>query len=148
MWVELSTGHPQIVLLARAFGFAVGHCSGCLIFRQRLSSIKGCLPPKVILPRRSFSNKDHLPPKVVFHQRSSSNEGCLPPKVVFLLKVVFKWRLYSTNGHISTKGCLPLNVVFHRRWSSTYHNTLYLWEQSTYQISYCYLQCMMHDVTT
>merc|ERR1711942_6470 len=48
-----------------------------VVFRQRLSSIKGCLPSKVVFHRRSCSIKGRLPLKVVFHQRSSSIEGRL-----------------------------------------------------------------------
>ena len=68
---------------------------------QRLSSTKGCLPPKVI-----------------FHQRLSSTKGCFPPKVVF------HQRLFSTEDCLTTEGCLHMKVFFHHRLSSTYHNTL------------------------
>ena len=49
----------------------------------RVSSTKGCLPPKVIFHQRLSSIKGPLPPKVVFHQMSSSIKGHLPSKVVF-----------------------------------------------------------------
>ena len=55
---------------------------GCLpskvVFRQRSSSVKGCLPSKVVFRQRSSSVKGRLPSKVVFRQRSSSVKGCLP----------------------------------------------------------------------
>ena len=76
------------------------------------------------------STEGCLLPQVVFHWRLSSNKGCLP------IKVIFHWRSSSTEGRH------PLKVVFHQSLSSTYHNTL--WEQSTYQISASYLQCMIH----
>ena len=63
--------------------------------------------------------------KGVFHQRLSSTKGHLPPKVVFHRRLS------------STKGCLPPTIT---PWL-----ILYLWEQSTYQISASYLQCMKHD---
>ena len=72
-----------------------------VVFHQRSSSTKGCLPLKVIFHQRLFSTEGCLPPKDVLHQKSSSNEGHLPPKVVFHQR----WS--------STKGCLPLKVIFH-----------------------------------
>ena len=60
---------------------------GCLpskiVFRQRSSSVKGCLPSKVVFRQRSSSVKGRLPSKVVFHHRSSSVRGRLPSKVLF-----------------------------------------------------------------
>ena len=99
--------------------------------------------------RRSSSTKDSLQMKLVFHRKSSSTEGHLPPKLVFRCRLS------------STESCLPPMGVFHRRSSSikgrlpptiTPGFILYLWEQSTYQISASYQQyimldswCMMHD---
>ena len=77
-----------------------------VIFHKRLSSNRGCLPPKVIFHQRSSSNEvclqmkvvfhrwsssseSHIPPKVVYHWKLSSNEGGLPPKVVFIICIVF-----------------------------------------------------------
>ena len=65
-----------------------------------MSSIKVCLPSKVVFLRRLSSIKGHLPSNVVFHQRSFSINGHLSSKVVFLLR----WS--------STKGHLPSKVVF------------------------------------
>ena len=136
-----------------------GHLLSKVVFRQGLSSTKGCLPPKVVFHkrslfhRRSSSTEGCLPLQVFFHWRSSSTEGCLPPKVVF------NWRSPTTEG------CLPQKVIFHRRSSSTKCRLLpkvvshwrssstkghlpqtitpwlilYLWKQSTYQISASYL---------
>ena len=60
---------------------------GCLplnvIFHLRLSSIKGCLPSKVAFHQRLPFIKGFLPSKAFFHQRSSSIKECLPTKVVF-----------------------------------------------------------------
>merc|ERR1711954_467966 len=81
------------------------------------SSTTGRLPSKVVLHQRSSSTEGRLPPKVVFNQRSSSTEGRLQPKVIF------------------TKVRLPPTI--------TPCLILYLCEQSTYQISASYLQCMM-----
>ena len=54
------------------------------IFHQRSSSIKGCLPSKVVLNnQRSPYIKGHLPSKAVLHQRSSFIKGCPPSKVFF-----------------------------------------------------------------
>ena len=74
---------------------------------------------------RSSFTEGRLPLKVIFQQRSSSTGGRLPPEVVF-----HRWSS-------STEGCLPPTIT---PWL-----ILYLWQQSTYQISASYLQCMMHD---
>ena len=71
-----------------------------------MSTIKGCLPSKVVFRQRSTSVKVHLPLKVVFRQRSSSVEGLLPSKVVFCQRSPF------------VKGCLPLKVVLRQMSSS------------------------------
>ena len=102
----------------------------------RVSSTKSRLQPKVVFHRRSFSTKGCLSTKVIFHRKSSSTEGRLPPKVFF------HQRSSSNRGGLplkvsSTKGCLPPNITL---WF-----ILYLWEQSTYQISAFYLQYMMLD---
>ena len=90
-----------------------------VVFRQRLPSVKGCLPSSVkgvFCQRLSSSNVvfrqmsssikcrplGRFPSKVVFHQRSSSVKGCLPSKVVFHQK------------SSSIKGRLPSKVVFHQ----------------------------------
>ena len=105
-------------------------------------STEGCLPLKVVFPWRLSSPESHLPPKLFFHWRLFFTEGRFPPKVVFYLR------------SSSTKGRLPPMVVFQQRSSSTKGYLpptiiplfiLYLWEQSTYQISASYLQCMMLD---
>ena len=49
--------------------------------QQRLSSIKGRLPSKIVFYQRSSSIKGCLPSKVIFNQMSSSNQGCLPSKI-------------------------------------------------------------------
>ena len=55
-----------------------------IVFHLR-SSIKGCLPMKVVFHWRSSSTRGHPPPKVVFHRRSSSTEGHLSLRVIFHL---------------------------------------------------------------
>ena len=88
-------------------------------------------PPKVIFLRRLSSTEGHLPPKFVFHWRLSSTKGPL------LSKVFFHRRVSSTEGIVlhrrspSTKDRLPPNIT---PWL-----ILYLWEQSSYQISASYL---------
>ena len=82
------------------------------IFRS--SSIRGCLPMKVVfittffdfglVPGAYVSNLRkicsvfifwcHLPLEVIFHWRSSSIRGRLP------LKIIFHWRSSSIEGHI------------------------------------------------
>ena len=92
------------------------------IFHQRLSSLKGNLPSKVVFLQSLSSINGCLPSKVIFHQMKSSIKGCLPSKVVFLQslssikgcplsKFVFHWWL------VSIRGCLPSKVVFHQRTS-------------------------------
>ena len=44
-------------------------------FHQRVSSIEGCLPSKIVFHQRLSSIKGHLPSKVVFHPRLSSIKG-------------------------------------------------------------------------
>ena len=70
-------------------------CARCfrLSFYQRLSSVKGRLPSKIVF-RQRFSSV-----KVVFCQRSSSIKARLPSKLVFC------------QSSSSVKGCLPLKVV-------------------------------------
>ena len=77
---------------------------------------KGCLPPKVIFPQWLSSTEGHFPPKVVFYRRSYSTEGCCSPVVVLLS---------STNVRLTPT--IPPWLI------------LYLWEQSTFQISSSYL---------
>ena len=88
---------------------------GCLplkvIFHQILSSIKGCLPLKIVFHQRLPFIQGHLPSKAIFHQRSSSIKDCLPSKVVF-------HKMLS-----SIKGCLPsksssIKIFFYQRLSS------------------------------
>ena len=54
-----------------------------VIFRQRSSSVIGCLLSKVVFRQRSSSIKGRLPLKGVLHRRSSSIEGRLPSKGIF-----------------------------------------------------------------
>ena len=60
------------------------HCSQLLkvVFRQRMSFVKGRLPSRVVFHQRSSSVKGHLPSKVIFRQRLSSvkEEGKASPK--------------------------------------------------------------------
>ena len=49
-----------------------------VVFRQRLSSVKGRLPSMGVFCLMSSSVKDRLPPKDVFHQRSFSFLGFSP----------------------------------------------------------------------
>ena len=70
-----------------------------LVFNQRLF-IKGFFPSKVVFRQRSSLNKGHLPSKVIFYHRSSSIKGCLPSKVVLYqrvpsIKIFFHERLSS-----------------------------------------------------
>ena len=64
------------------------HCSQLLkvVFRQRMSSVKGCLPSRSSSIKRLCSVKGRPPSKVVFRQRASSVKGCLHSKVVFRQK--------------------------------------------------------------
>ena len=109
-----------------------------LLSYQRLSSIKGCLPSKVVFCQKLSSIKGYLPSKVFFHKRSSSLKGHLLSKVVFCQrssfvkgrlpsKVIFRQRSSSVKGRLpskvvfrrrssSVKGRLPLKVIFHQ-WS-------------------------------
>ena len=84
------------------------HCSQLLkvVFRQRMSFVKGRLPSRVVFHQRSSSVKGHLPSKVIFRQRLSSVNGRLPTKVFFHQR------------SSSVKGRLPSKVVFRQRWSS------------------------------
>ena len=104
---------------------------------EKSSSTKGCLSTKVVSHWRSSSTEGGFPPKVIFHQRLSSTECSLPPKVIY------HRRSSSYEGHFSP------NVILHRRSSSTKSRLpltitpwliLYLWEQSTFQISAPYLK--------
>ena len=81
-----------------------GHVPSKVVFHQRLSSIKWCLPSqavKVKSYKHFFSgNILYTLLKVFFHQRSSSVKGCLPSKVIFCQRLS------------SFKGRLPSKVVF------------------------------------
>ena len=84
------------------------------IFLQKTSSVKSCLPTKVISPSP--------PSNVVFHRRTSSIGGTLRLKVVFLQRLsALKCHLPSTlsfhQWSSSMKDCLPSKVVFHQRLS-------------------------------
>ena len=94
-----------------------------VLFNQRLSSIKGCLPLKGHLPSKVVfhqmlsSTKGWLPSKIVFHQRSSSIKGHFYKKlssikVHFPSKVILHQRLSCIKGHLQS------SVVFHKRMSS------------------------------
>ena len=69
------------------------------------SSIKGCLPPKVVFHQMFSSIEGRLPSKAVFHERLSSIEGHFPSKFIFHLwlkietglSFVFKVNLQSWN---------------------------------------------------
>ena len=98
-------------------------------------------PPKVVFQWRSSSTKGRFPLKGVFHCRLSSTKVCLS------MVVVFHWRLSFTKSRLpvkvvfhqrlfSTKDCLPLKVVFTE---GCLPPTIYLWDQSTYQISASFL---------
>ena len=64
-----------------------------IFFYQRLSSIIGHLPLKVVFHKRLF------PSKVVFYQRSSSIIGHLPSKFIYLpSKAFFHLRLSLIKG--------------------------------------------------
>ena len=88
------------------------------IFHQRSSSIKGCLPSKVVLnnqrspyikghlPAKVVFHKSYLPSKVVFPQRPSSTRGLLSSKVIFHQRPSY------IKGHLSSK------VVLHQRYFS------------------------------
>merc|ERR1711954_240279 len=56
---------------------------GMVVFHQKSSYIKCCLPTNVFFHQRSSSIKSHLPLNVVFHPRSSLINGCLLSNVVF-----------------------------------------------------------------
>ena len=79
-------------------------------FHQKSSSMKGCIPTKVVFHRRSSSIKGHLLLKVVFHQMLSSIKICLPSKVVF------HQRLSSIKGHLSKLS--SIKGYLHQRLSS------------------------------
>ena len=72
-----------------------------------MSTIKGCLPFKVLFHQRTPSSK------IVFHRRLSSIKGCLQTKVVFHRRSTF-------NKGCLFKYCIPSNFVFvcHQRLSS------------------------------
>ena len=63
-----------------------------IIFYQRSSSFKGCLPSKVIFHQSSSSIK------IIFCQRSSSIKGWLPSGGRLPSKVVFHQRSSSVKG--------------------------------------------------
>ena len=74
MWILETSNHYSPHFMGIFFFSSWFYCS---------SSIKGCLPSKVVFHQRSSSIKGRFPSKVVFHRRSSSIKGCLPSKVVF-----------------------------------------------------------------
>ena len=72
--------------------------SRAYVFRQKLSSVKSCLPSKVVFSQRLSITKCCLQSKVTF-------EWCLPSIVVF-------HQIFS-----SIKGCLPSKFYFNQRLS-------------------------------
>ena len=90
---------------------------------QRLPSIRGNFPSKVVIHLKLSSIKSRLPSKVAFHQRLSSIKGSLPSKVIFL------HRMSSSNGCLQSNFVLnlrsssiidhlPSKVIFHHKLSS------------------------------
>ena len=71
-----------------------------------LSSIKGCLPSKIIFCQRLTFVKGHLLSMFFFHQMLSSVKVCPLSKVIFCPRLS------------SVKGCLPSKFVFRHMSSS------------------------------
>ena len=70
---------------------------------RKLSSTKGCIPPKVVFHQRSSPTKGCLPLKVVFYKRLSSTEVCLPPKVVFHRRTYRGGRTHNVTKQTDTQ---------------------------------------------
>ena len=98
----------EVVMLIKGLPSKVSSIKGCLpskvVFHPRLSHIKGHLVLKVIFNQSSSSIKVRIAPKFVFHQSLSSIKFHLPSKFFF------HQRLSSIKGHLRR---LPSKVIFH-----------------------------------
>ena len=112
-------GNPESQLSSIKVGLSlkVVFYGKCFCY-QRLCSIKGHLPSKVVSHQRLSSIKGGFPSLVVYHQRKSSSKFVVFHHRSYFIKdwlpsmVVINFRLFPTNS------CPPSMVVFHQRLSS------------------------------
>ena len=98
-------GHPSMEVIFHQMSSSINDS-----LPSKVTSIKICLPSKIVFNQRLSSIKYPLPSKVFFYKRASSLKDCLPSKIVFHQSMIIFHPKSS-----SIKGCLPSNGVFPQR---------------------------------